>query len=49
MRWTVYCLVSAAPLYAQHDSDVNIDGEVNLVDRLWGQQAIQDIRSLLPE
>lgn len=49
LLWIIYCLLLAGPVVAQHDGDVNTDGEVNLVDMLWGQQAIQDRRSLLPE
>ncbi|MEN8761601.1 MAG: SGNH/GDSL hydrolase family protein [Thiogranum sp.] len=43
------CLPPAAAPGADHDGDVNIDGEVNVVDLLWGQQALQGTRSLLPE
>jgi hypothetical protein len=42
-------VLSAAAPGADHDGDVNIDGDVNVVDLLWGQQALQGTRSLLPE
>ena len=45
----ILCLSNAAPLNADHDGDVNIDGNVDVVDVLWGQQALQDMRSLTPE
>jgi len=44
----ICCLLPAAVLGADHDGDVNIDGDVNVVDLLWGQQALQGTRSLLP-
>ena len=42
------CLLPVAPLGADHDGDVNIDGEVSVVDLLWGQQTLQGARSLSP-
>ena len=42
----IFCLVDAAPLDADHDGDVNIDGAVDVVDVLWGQQALHETRSL---
>ena len=42
----ILCLVHAAPLDADHDGDINIDGEINVADVLWGQQALHDTRSL---
>lgn len=44
----VCCLLQAAPLCADHDGDINIDGGVDLVDVLWGSQALQGTRSLSP-
>jgi len=44
----IFCLVHAAPLDANHDGDVNIDGAVDVVDVLWGQQALHETRSLSP-
>jgi len=44
----IFCLVHAAPLGADHDGDVNIDGEVDVVDVLWGQQTLHETRSLSP-
>lgn len=44
----IFCLVHAAPLAADHDGDVNIDGAVDMVDVLWGQQALHETRSLSP-
>ena len=45
----IFCLVHAAPLAADHDGDVNIDGAIDLVDVLWGQQALIETRNLSPE
>jgi lysophospholipase L1-like esterase len=45
----VCCLGFSAPLAADHDGDINIDGEVDVVDMLWGLQALQGTRSLLPD
>ena len=45
----IFCLVHAAPLDADHDGDVNIDGAVDVVDVLWGQQALHEMRSLSPD
>jgi lysophospholipase L1-like esterase len=42
------CLVHATALGADHDGDVNIDGDVDVVDLLWGQQTLHGTRSLLP-
>ena len=44
----IFCLVHAAPLAADHDGDINIDGAVDVVDVLWGQQALHETRSLSP-
>jgi hypothetical protein len=44
----IFCLVHAAPVGADHDGDVNIDGAVDVVDVLWGQQALHETRSLSP-
>jgi lysophospholipase L1-like esterase len=44
----ICCLAHAAALGADHDGDVNIDGGVDVVDLLWGEQALQGARSLLP-
>lgn len=44
----ICCLLPAAPSGADHDGDVNIDGEVTVVDLLWGQQTLQGTRSLSP-
>ena len=40
------CLSFAQALGAAHDGDVNIDGDVNPIDLLWGQQAILGTRTL---
>ena len=45
----IFCLLHAVPLAADHDGDVNIDGAVDVVDVLWGQQTLHDMRSLSPE
>ena len=42
------CLRPAAAPGADHDGDVNIDGDVNVVDLLWGQQTLQGTRNLSP-
>jgi len=44
----IFCLVHAAPLGADHDGDTNIDGRVDVVDMLWGQQTLLGMRSLSP-
>jgi len=51
LKWLfpgICCLLPAAAPGADHNGDVNIDGDVNVVDLLWGQQALQGVRSLLP-
>ena len=45
----IFCLVCVAQLSADHDGDVNIDGAVDVVDVLWGQQALHEMHSLSPE
>jgi len=45
----IFCLLHAAPLDADHDGDVNIDGAVDVVDVLWGLQDLNETRSLSPE
>jgi len=43
------CLWFTQALGAAHDGDVNIDGDVDPIDLLWGQQALAGTRSLSPE
>jgi hypothetical protein len=43
------CLSFAQALGAAHDGDVNIDGDVNVLDLLWGEQSLSGTRGLLPE
>lgn len=43
----IFCLMQT-PLDADHDGDINIDGEVDVIDVLWGQQNLLDTRSLSP-
>ena len=43
------CLMFAAPLAADNDGDINIDGQVDVVDILWGQQTLFGDRILSPE
>ena len=45
----IFCLLHVAPLEADHDGDVNIDGAVDVVDVLWGLQDLNETRSLSPE
>jgi len=45
----IFCLLHVAPLGADHDGDVNIDGAVDVVDVLWGLQDLNETRSLSPE
>ncbi len=46
---TAICCVGYTALAgADHDGDVNIDGEVDVVDVLWGQQDLLAARSLSP-
>lgn len=49
MPTVVVCLLHAAPVGAEHDGDINIDGAVDVVDVLWGQQTLQNARTLYPE
>lgn len=41
--------MTLAPPAAGHDGDINIDGNLDIIDLLWGQQALQGIRTLAPE
>ena len=43
-----FSLASGRLLAADHDGDINIDGEVDVVDVLWGHQALQGNRNLDP-
>jgi lysophospholipase L1-like esterase len=45
----VFCLMHATSPDADHDGDINIDGVVDVVDLLWGHQALYGMRSLTPE
>ena len=40
------CLVQALMPAVAHDGDINSDGDVDLVDLLWGQQALHGNRNL---
>jgi len=44
----LFCLLclQAQPTVAAHDGDINIDSTVNIVDLLWGIQALTGIRLL---
>jgi lysophospholipase L1-like esterase len=42
------CTMQSVAWSAGPDGDVNIDGQVDLVDVLWGMQAVHGSRSLLP-
>lgn len=42
----VYWHAPAAAPIADHDGDINIDGAVDVVDMLWGIQALQGARTL---
>ena len=44
----ICCLVHAVAPGLDHDGDVNVDGDVDVVDLLWGQQTLQGTRSLVP-
>ena len=46
---SVLCCVARAALAADHDGDIDIDGNVDTVDMLWGLQTLLGARSLLPE
>jgi hypothetical protein len=43
------CLVQALTPAVAHDGDINSDGDVDLVDLLWGQQALHGNRNLTPQ
>ena len=43
------CLVQALTPTVANDGDINSDGDVDLVDLLWGQQALQGNRNLTPQ
>ena len=44
-----FCLLLCAVPASGHDGDINLDGTVGLADLLWGVQALQGSRTLLPE
>lgn len=45
----VCCLAHAVAFAVDHDGDISVDGQINAVDALWGQQAVLGDRSLSPE
>lgn len=49
MQSVVLSLLQAVTPSIAHDGDINIDGNVDIVDLLWGQQTLHGSRSLLPE
>jgi len=49
MLATACCLVVCAVPASGHDGDINLDGEMDVADLLWGLQGLQGSRTLLPE
>lgn len=45
----LFCLAQALAAAAAHDGDINSSGAVDLIDLLWGHQALYGARSLTPD